>query len=91
MTAYEIIAKKRDGKNLSDREIHFFIENLLKGEIKDYQMSALLMAIYLRHIFSPGIPLICQISRGRKLTNTAPGEWGTRFPWCWRRLPPVWM
>ncbi len=46
MTAYEIIAKKRDGKNLTDREIHFFIENLLKGEIKDYQMSALLMAIY---------------------------------------------
>ncbi|MEJ2636386.1 MAG: pyrimidine-nucleoside phosphorylase, partial [Calditrichia bacterium] len=46
MTAYEIIAKKRDGKKLTGREIHFFIENLLKGEIKDYQMSALLMAIY---------------------------------------------
>ena len=46
MTAYEIIAKKRDGKPLSDSEIRFFIQEFLRGTIKDYQVTALLMAIY---------------------------------------------
>ncbi len=48
MTAYEIIAKKRDGKELTREEIRFFIEEFLKGNIQDYQVTALLMAIYLR-------------------------------------------
>ncbi|MDZ7359223.1 MAG: thymidine phosphorylase [candidate division KSB1 bacterium] len=46
MTAREIITKKRDGKNLTESEINFFIHAYLRGEIADYQMSALLMAIY---------------------------------------------
>lgn len=46
-SAYEIISKKRDKKTLKPEEIKWFIEGLLKGEIGDYQMSALLMAIYL--------------------------------------------
>jgi pyrimidine-nucleoside phosphorylase len=46
MNAVEIIAKKRDGKKLSRDEISYFITNYLKGEIKDYQMSAFLMATY---------------------------------------------
>jgi pyrimidine-nucleoside phosphorylase len=46
MTAREIILKKRDGKNLAAGEIDFFIHAYLQGEIPDYQMSALLMAIY---------------------------------------------
>lgn len=46
-SAYAIIAKKRDGKKLSESEIKWFIQNLVKGEVADYQMSALLMAIYL--------------------------------------------
>jgi pyrimidine-nucleoside phosphorylase len=48
MTAYEIIAKKRDGNELSKEEIHYFITEFLQGKIKDYQMSALLMAIFLK-------------------------------------------
>lgn len=48
MTAYEIIARKRDGHHLTSQEIHYFINKFLQGEIKDYQMSALLMAIYFR-------------------------------------------
>ena len=48
MTAVEIIAKKRDGKSLTRDDISFFITGYLNGDIKDYQMSALLMAIYLR-------------------------------------------
>lgn len=48
MRIYDIIAKKRDGYELSDEEIAFFIEGYVKGDIKDYHAAALLMAIYLR-------------------------------------------
>jgi pyrimidine-nucleoside phosphorylase len=48
MTALAIIAKKRDGFALTSEEIHFFITAYLQGTIPDYQMSAWLMAIYLR-------------------------------------------
>ena len=47
MRIYDIIAKKRDGYELSDEEIAFFVKNYVSGEIKDYQASALMMAIYL--------------------------------------------
>ena len=47
MNAVEIIAKKRDGRKLSSDEISFFIDSFLREDIKDYQMSALLMATYL--------------------------------------------
>lgn len=47
MDILDIIAKKRDKKVLSREEIHYFIKNYVSGEIKDYQASALLMAIYL--------------------------------------------
>lgn len=42
----EIIKKKRNGQPLNEEEILFFIENYTSGKIPDYQMSALLMAIY---------------------------------------------
>ncbi|EQC50651.1 thymidine phosphorylase [Bacteriovorax sp. DB6_IX] len=45
--AYNLIAKKRDGKTLTDEEIKWFINGLLTGDVAEYQMSALLMAIYL--------------------------------------------
>ncbi len=46
MTAYEIIARKRDGKHLSEKEIEFFISQYMEGTIRDYQMAAFLMAVY---------------------------------------------
>ncbi len=46
MRMYDIIRKKRDGGELSKEEIHFFIEGYTRGEIPDYQVSALMMAIY---------------------------------------------
>ena len=46
MRMYDIIAKKRDGNGLDDAEIRFFVNGYTAGEIPDYQMSALLMAIY---------------------------------------------
>lgn len=47
MRIYDIIKKKRDNLELSKAEIDFFVEKYSKGEIPDYQASALLMAIYL--------------------------------------------
>lgn len=48
MRMFDIIAKKRDGGTLSREELAFAVNGFVAGEIPDYQMSALLMAIYLR-------------------------------------------
>ena len=45
MDIIEIIDKKRNKKELSQNEIKYVIENYVNGNIKDYQMSSLLMAI----------------------------------------------
>lgn len=43
---YDIIMKKRNGEELTKEEINFFILGYIKGEIPDYQVSSLMMAIY---------------------------------------------
>lgn len=48
MRMVDIISKKRDGGELSDKEIAFFIDGYTTGKIPDYQVSALMMAIYFR-------------------------------------------
>lgn len=47
MRPQEIIRKKRDGNVLSRDEIEFFVNGVARGELADYQTSALLMAIFL--------------------------------------------
>ena len=47
MRIYDIIKKKRDGFSLSEDEINYFVEEYTKGNIPDYQISALLMAIFI--------------------------------------------
>jgi len=44
----ELIEKKRDGHAMTESEIRFFIGGYTAGDIPDYQMAALLMAIYFR-------------------------------------------
>ncbi len=48
MRMVELIEKKRDGGVLSADEIRWMTEAYTKGDIPDYQMSAMLMAIYLK-------------------------------------------
>jgi len=48
MRMYDVIAAKRDGRELSTEEIYDFIKGYVNGEIPDYQASALLMAIFFR-------------------------------------------
>ena len=47
MNILEIIAKKRDKKELTKEEIEYFVKEYTKGTIADYQASALIMAIYI--------------------------------------------
>jgi len=47
MNILEIIAKKRDKKDLTKEEIEYFIEGYTNGSITDYQAAALIMAIYI--------------------------------------------
>ncbi|HIW50407.1 MAG TPA: pyrimidine-nucleoside phosphorylase [Candidatus Blautia intestinavium] len=48
MRAYDCIAKKRDGGELTEEEIHYMISSYVSGKIPDYQMAAFLMAVYFR-------------------------------------------
>ena len=48
MLMTELIAKKRDGGVLTEEEIRFMIGGYTRGDIPDYQMSAMLMAMYFR-------------------------------------------
>ena len=46
MRMYDLIMKKRNGEVLDEKEIQYMINGYTKGEIPDYQMSAMTMAIY---------------------------------------------
>lgn len=48
MNIIDIISKKRDGKELSEEEINFFITEYTNNRIEDYQAAALIMAIYIK-------------------------------------------
>ena len=48
MRMIDLIVCKRDGGELSSTQINWFIDRYTVGEIPDYQVSALLMAIYIR-------------------------------------------
>ena len=48
MTCYDLIMKKKSGKELSRREIEYFVTEYTAGRIADYQAASLLMAICLK-------------------------------------------
>ena len=48
MRMYDIIHKKRNGGELSDEEIRFFVDGYTNGTIPDYHAAAFCMAVYFR-------------------------------------------
>lgn len=46
----DVIDHKRNGGELTDEEIQFFVDGVVNGTIPDYQISALLMAIYFQNM-----------------------------------------
>ena len=48
MRMYDIIKKKREGHPLSKAEIEYFVTGYTNGDIPDYQVSALMMAIFFK-------------------------------------------
>ena len=48
MRMIDLIAKKRDGKTLTAEEFDFIAQGAAKGTVPDYQLSAFLMACFLR-------------------------------------------
>lgn len=47
MNILDIIAKKRDKKELSKDDIEYFVNGYTNGEVTDYQAAALIMAIFI--------------------------------------------
>ena len=76
MNILEIIAKKRDGKELSEEEIKYFIKGYVEGKIEDYQASALIMAIYINGMTNKEISdLTLEMARsGKTLDLTSLNE-----------------
>ncbi|MBN2534319.1 MAG: thymidine phosphorylase [Spirochaetales bacterium] len=60
MRAVDIIVKKRNGQELLNSEIRFIIDGLVKGEVPDYQVSALLMAIYFNGMTKKEVSILTQ-------------------------------
>ncbi|KUK53384.1 MAG: Pyrimidine-nucleoside phosphorylase [Desulfotomaculum sp. 46_296] len=52
MQMYDLIAKKRDGQEISPEEIAYFVRGYTKGAIPDYQAAAFLMAVYFKGLNS---------------------------------------
>ena len=48
MRMIDVIVHKRDGMELTDEELHYFVSEYTAGNIPDYQVSALMMAIFFR-------------------------------------------
>jgi pyrimidine-nucleoside phosphorylase/thymidine phosphorylase len=48
MRAVDVLKRKRDGLELAHDEIAFLVDAFTRGEVPDYQMSAFLMAVFLR-------------------------------------------
>lgn len=65
----ELLLKKRDGNILEAREIEYFINAYLKGEIAEYQMSAMLMACYFQGLESSEVAALTKtyIESGKRI------------------------
>jgi len=60
MNPVELIRKKRQGEPLTEEEIHFFFSSYHAGKIPDYQVSAMLMAIFFRSLSKSEMHALCK-------------------------------
>ena len=76
MNIIDIINKKRLNKELTDEEIEYVIDGYINNEIKDYQMSALLMAILLNDMSNSEIYSLtrCMAESGEMLDLSSLGD-----------------
>ena len=73
MRMYDIIEKKRDGGVLTQKEIHFFVRGTVDGSIPDYQITALLMAIYFRGLNSEETAILTnEMARSGDMVDLSP-------------------
>lgn len=97
MRAVDLIRKKRDSGEHSRDEIDFLIRGYTRGDIPDYQMSAWLMAVWLRGmngtesaalteamLYSGEVVDLSEIA-GKKWISIRREESETIRRWCWRR------
>ncbi|MCY9657054.1 pyrimidine-nucleoside phosphorylase [Paenibacillus chondroitinus] len=64
MRMVDLIHKKRSGEVLTEQEITFIVQGYTKGDIPDYQMSALLMAIFFNGMISEEISALTMAMAG---------------------------
>ena len=66
----ELIIKKKTGKELTQTELEYFINSYINNEIPEYQMSAMLMAIYFKSMKIEEIQTLAKvyIESGKQIT-----------------------
>ncbi len=90
MNTYELILKKRNKQNLSQKEIEFLVSGYIGGEIQDYQMSVFLMAAFLngmneeetynltRAMLESGQTIDLSFTKGKKIDKHSSGGVGDK-------------
>ncbi len=75
MLAQELIARKRDGAELTDEELRGFLAEYGAGHVPDYQMSAFLMAVLLNDMSAAELATLTRsiIDSGRRLDFRSDG------------------
>ena len=100
MNAVDLIVAKRDGGELSDEQINWFISGVTSGSIPAEQAAALLMAIVWRSLTARELATwtAAMINSGQRLDLSSlarptvdkhsTGGWATRCRWCCARWWP---
>ena len=69
MNIIDIIIKKKNKNELTEEEIKYVVNNFVSGEIKDYQMSSLLMAIVINGMTDNEVIYLDEIEELKKISN----------------------
>lgn len=77
MNPVELIIKKRDGVELTKDEMSFFVKSYIDGKIPEYQMSALLMAIFFKGMETDEIVSLTDVYINSGVRVNFPSEMNT--------------